>query len=160
MNVNLEDLGKNYKLRIDYAVGASLLDSWNLLASNQGFAKWFPQLTLEAKKNPQQLLFQEGDFREGMAILAYKKQEKIAYQWDSAVVTFTFKEVGETSHIFFEEVIPKDFGNDWTNAQKDMTGWLVQNETLLAILNGDTEIDVNLAREKWRTFVAEQVEVK
>ncbi|MGZ7226737.1 ATPase, partial [Streptococcus pyogenes] len=64
MNVNLEDLGKNYKLRIDYAVGASLLDSWNLLASNQGFAKWFPQLTLEAKKNPQQLLFQEGDFRE------------------------------------------------------------------------------------------------
>ena len=153
MKVQLISLEKDYHLSIAYAVKADLAESWDLIASNAGFAKWFPQLRIEGDK----LIFEMEDFREEMEILAYQENQVIAYDWDGAKVSFQFENRDQGSYIHFEEVIPKDFGNEFSNAAKDMTGWLVQNEFLSALLNGQEEPDRAALRAKWSDFVEEHL---
>lgn len=70
-----------------------------------------------------------------MVLLDYRENQKIAYTWDSAIVSFTLSQLENRTLISFEERIPEDFGNEFANAQKDMTGWLVQNECIQALLH-------------------------
>ncbi len=153
MNVQLISLEKDYHLSIAYPVKADLAESWDLIASNAGFAKWFPQLRIEGDK----LIFEMEDFREEMELLTYQEEQVIAYDWDGARVSFQFENRDQGSYIHFEELIPKDFGNEFSNAAKDMTGWLVQNEFLSELLNGQEEPDRAALRAKWSTFVEEHL---
>ena len=153
MKVQLISLEKDYHLSIGYQVKADLAESWDLIASNAGFAKWFPQLRIEEDK----LIFEMDDFREEMELLAYQENQVIAYDWDGAKVSFQFENRDQGSYIHFEEVIPKDFGNEFSNAAKDMTGWLVQNEFLSELLNGQEEPDRAALRAKWSDFVEEHL---
>ena len=153
MKVQLNSLEKDYHLSIGYLVKADLAESWDLIASNAGFAKWFPQLRIEGDK----LIFEMEDFREEMDLLAYQENQVIAYDWDGAKVSFHFENRDQGSYIRFEELIPKDFGNEFSNAAKDMTGWLVQNEFLSALLNGQEEPDRAALRAKWSDFVEEHL---
>ena len=153
MKVQLNSLEKDYHLSIAYPVKADLAESWDLIASNAGFAKWFPQLRIEGDK----LIFEMEDFREEMDLLAYQENQVIAYDWDGARVSFQFENRDQGSYIHFEELIPKDFGNEFSNAAKDMTGWLVQNEFLSALLNGQEEPDRAALRAKWSDFVEEHL---
>ena len=153
MKVQLISLEKDYHLSIAYAVKADLAESWDLIASNAGFAKWFPQLRIEGDK----LIFEMEDFREEMDLLTYQEKQVIAYDWDGAKVSFHFEERDQGTDIRFEELIPKDFGNEFSNAQKDMTGWLVQNEFLSALLNGQEEPDRAVLLAKWSDFVEEHL---
>ena len=153
MNVQLISLEKDYHLSIGYQIKADLAESWYLIASNAGFAKWFPQLRIEEDK----LIFEMEDFREEMELLVYQENQVIAYDWDGAKVSFHFVERDQGTDIRFEELIPKDFGNEFSNAAKDMTGWLVQNEFLSALLNGQEEPDRAALRAKWSDFVEEHL---
>ena len=153
MKVQLISLEKDYHLSIAYPVKADLAESWDLIASNAGFAKWFPQLRIEGDK----LIFEMEDFQEEMDLLAYQENQVITYDWDGAKVSFQFENRDQGSYIRFEELIPKDFGNEFSNAAKDMTGWLVQNEFLSALLNGQEEPDHTVLRAKWSTFVEEHL---
>lgn len=153
MKVQLISLEKDYHLSNAYAVKADLAESWDLIASNAGFTKWFPQLRIEEDK----LVFEMEDFREEMELLAYQENQVIAYDWDGARVSFQFENRDQGSYIHFEELIPKDFGNEFSNAAKDMTGWLVQNEFLSALLNGQEEPDRAALRAKWSDFVEEHL---
>ncbi|HFI0796347.1 TPA: hypothetical protein ACGO6M_001991 [Streptococcus suis] len=76
-----------------YNVSSSLEQAWNLLATDRGFARWFPQLRVEGDK----LVFEMEDFRETMDLLTYQLQEKIAYTWDTAKVSFSLSQRGERS---------------------------------------------------------------
>ena len=151
MKICLKTLEKDYHLSIAYTVKADLAESWLLIASDAGFAKWFPQLRIEGDK----LIFEMEDFREEMDLLAYQENQVIAYDWDGAKVSFHFENRDQGSYIRFEELIPKDFGNEFSNAAKDMTGWLVQNEFLSALLNGQDVPDRAALRAKWSDFVEE-----
>ena len=153
MKVQLISLEKDYHLSIGYQVKADLAESWDLIASNAGFTKWFPQLWIEGDK----LIFEMDDFREEMEFLAYQENQVITYDWDGARVSFQFENRDQGSYIHFEEVIPKDFGNEFSNAAKDMTGWLVQNEFLSERLNGQEEPDRAALRAKWSDFVEEHL---
>ncbi len=115
-----------YKLEISYKVSSKLEEVWNLLATDSGFARWFLQLRVEGDK----LVFEMEDFRETMDLLAYLPQERIAYTWDTATISFSLSQQEQGTLIIFEEEIPVDFGNDYADAQKDMTGWLVENECI------------------------------
>lgn len=132
MKISVKKEAGHYLLSICYSVSASLTEAWDLLATDSGFARWFPQLRVEGDK----LIFELEDFRETMDLLEYRKNEKIAYRWDSATVSFTLSQLENQTLITFEERIPEDFGNEFANAQKDMTGWLVQNECIKKILGG------------------------
>lgn len=153
MKICFKSLEKDYHLSIAYTVKADLAESWDLIASNAGFAKWFPQLRIEEDK----LIFEMEDFREEMELLVYQENQVIAYDWDGAKVSFHFENRDQGSYIHFEEVVPKDFGNEFSNAAKDMTGWLVQNEFLSALLNGQEEPDRAALRAKWSDFVEEHL---
>lgn len=142
-----------YKLEISYKVSSKLEEVWNLLATDSGFACWFPQLRVEGDK----LIFEMEDFRETMDLLAYQPQEKIAYTWDTATVSFSLSQQEQGTQILFEEEIPVDFGNDYADAQKDMTGWLVQNECIQLLLQGQDLPDHLPLQEKWAAFLEEEL---
>lgn len=142
-----------YKLEISYKVSSNLEEVWNLLATDSGFARWFPQLRVEGDK----LVFEMEDFRETMDLLAYQPQEKIAYTWDTAKVSFSLSQQEQRTQILFEEEIPVDFGNDYADAQKDMTGWLVQNECIQLLLQGQDLPDHLPLQEKWAAFLEEEL---
>ncbi|WP_105145434.1 SRPBCC domain-containing protein [Streptococcus suis] len=142
-----------YKLEISYKVSSKLEEVWNLLATDSGFACWFPQLRVEGDK----LIFEMEDFRETMDLLAYQPQEKIAYTWDTATVSFSLSQQEQGTLIIFEEEIPVDFGNEYADAQKDMTGWLIQNECIQLLLQGQDLPDHLPLQEKWAAFLEEEL---
>ncbi|NQN66703.1 ATPase [Streptococcus suis] len=154
MKISVKKEAGHYLLSICYSVSASLVEAWNLLATNSGFVRWFPQLRVEGDK----LIFEMEDFRENMDLLEYRKNEKIAYRWDSATVSFTLSQLENQTLITFEERIPEDFGNEFANAQKDMTGWLVQNECIKKVLEGQNLPVRQPLQEKWRTFLELELE--
>ncbi|CYU56182.1 ATPase [Streptococcus suis] len=154
MKISVKKEAGHYLLSICYSVSASFAESWDLLATDSGFARWFPQLRVEGDK----LIFEMEDFRETMDLLEYRKNEKIAYRWDSAIVSFTLSQLENQTLITFEERIPEDFGNEFANAQKDMTGWLVQNECIKKFLEGQEPPVRQPLQEKWRTFLELELE--
>lgn len=154
MKINVQKELDTYLLTISYIVPAGLAETWNLLATDSGFARWFPQLRVEGDK----LVFEMEGFREVMVLLAYRENQKIAYTWDSATVSFTLSQLENQTLITFEERIPEDFGNEFVNAQKDMTGWLVQNECIKKVLEGQEPPVRQPLQEKWRTFLELELE--
>lgn len=154
MKINVQKELDTYLLTISYIVPAGLAETWNLLATDSGFARWFPQLRVEGDK----LVFEMEGFREVMDLLEYRKNEKIAYRWDSATVSFTLSQLENQTLITFEERIPEDFGNEFANAQKDMTGWLVQNECIKKFLEGQEPPVRQPLQEKWKTFLELELE--
>ncbi|HEP1786467.1 TPA: ATPase [Streptococcus suis] len=155
MKISVKKEAGHYLLSICYTVPANLAEAWDLLATNSGFVRWFPQLRVEGDK----LIFEMEDFREVMDLLEYRKNEKIAYRWDSATVSFTLSQLENQTLITFEERIPEDFGNEFANAQKDMTGWLVQNECIKKVLGGQEPPVRQPLQEKWKTFLELELEV-
>ncbi|HEM6241560.1 TPA: SRPBCC domain-containing protein [Streptococcus suis] len=154
MKISVKKEAGHYLLSICYTVPANLAEAWDLLATNSGFVRWFPQLRVEGDK----LIFEMEDFRETMDLLEYRKNEKIAYTWDSATVSFTLSQLENQTLITFEERIPGDFGNEFANAQKDMTGWLVQNECIKKFLEGQEPPVRQPLQEKWKTFLELELE--
>ncbi|MGO0055333.1 SRPBCC domain-containing protein [Streptococcus suis] len=154
MKISVKKEAGHYLLSICYSVSASLTEAWDLLATDSGFARWFPQLRVEGDK----LVFEMEDFRETMDLLEYRKNERIAYRWDSATVSFTLSQLENQTLITFEERIPEDFDNEFANAQKDMTGWLVQNECIKKFLEGQEPPVRQPLQEKWKTFLDLELE--
>ncbi|CYU99192.1 SRPBCC family protein [Streptococcus suis] len=154
MKISVKKEAGHYLLSICYTVPANLVEAWDLLATDSGFARWFPQLRVEGDK----LIFEMEGFREVMDLLEYRKNEKIAYRWDSATVSFTLSQLENQTLITFEERIPEDFGNEFANAQKDMTGWLVQNECIKKVLEGQEPPVYQPLQEKWKTFLELELE--
>lgn len=153
MKFSIKTQERHYVLQISYQTSVSLAEAWTLLATDAGFAKWFPELHIEGQK----LVFEMEDFREEMDLLAYREPHEIAYTWDTAQVGFVLTEQDGGSHIAFEEIIPKDFGNEFATAEKDMTGWLVQHECIKALLEGLELPERKSLQEKWSLFVQEQI---
>lgn len=153
MEITITKRENIYKMNLSYNVSSSLEQVWNLLATDSGFARWFPQLRVEGDK----LVFEMEDFRETMDLLTYQPQEKIAYTWDAAKVSFSLSQQEQGTQILFEEEIPVDFGNDYADAQKDMTGWLVQNDCIQLLLQGQEVPDHLPLQEKWATVLEEEL---
>lgn len=155
MKIAVKKEVEKYLLSICYSVPANLAEAWDLLATDSGFARWFPQLRVEGDK----LLFEMEDFRETMDLLAYQPQEKIAYTWDTAKVSFSLSQQEQGTLIVFEEEIPVDFGNDYADAKKDMTGWLVQNECIKNLLEGHDLPAGQPLQEKWLAFLEKELKL-
>lgn len=153
MKINIQKELDTYLLTISYIVPAGLAETWNLLATDSGFARWFPQLRVEGDK----LVFEMEGFCEVMVLLDYRENQKIAYTWDSATASFTLSQLENQALITFEERIPEDFGNEFANAQKDMAGWLVQNECIQVLLHLEGLPERKNLQEKWTLFLEEQL---
>ncbi|HFR3976100.1 TPA: SRPBCC domain-containing protein [Streptococcus suis] len=153
MEITITKRENIYKMNLSYNVSSSLEQVWNLLATNSGFARWFPQLRVVGDK----LVFEMEDFRETMDLLTYQLQEKIAYTWDTAKISFSLSQQEQGTLIVFEEEIPVDFGNEYADAQKDIAGWLVQNECIQLLLQGQDLPDHLPLQEKWSAILEEEL---
>lgn len=142
-----------YKLTVSYLVPSTVNQVWELLATDSGFARWFPQLKLDTNK----LIFELENFRETMDLLVYQPHEEIAFSWDTARVSFSLTRHEQGTQIFFVEEIPVDFGNEYADAQKDMAGWLVQNESIQLLLQGQDLPDHLPLQKKWAAFLEEEL---
>ncbi|HFU4059042.1 TPA: ATPase [Streptococcus suis] len=126
-----------------------------MLATDSGFARWFPQLRVEGDK----LVFEMEDFHETMDLLDYQPYEEIAFSWDTASVSFSLNRQEQETQIIFEEEIPVDFGNEFADAKKDMTGWLVQNECIKNLLEGQDLPARQPLQEKWSAFLEKELKL-
>lgn len=142
-----------YKLTVSYLVPSTVNQVWELLATDSGFARWFPQLKLDNNK----LIFEMENFRETMDLLVYQPHEEIAFNWDTARVSFSLNRQEKETLIVFEEEIPVDFGNEFADAKKDMTGWLVQNECIKNLLEGQDLPARQPLQEKWSAFLEKEL---
>ncbi|HFI0043338.1 TPA: ATPase [Streptococcus suis] len=142
-----------YKLTVSYLVPSTVGQVWELLATDSGFAKWFPQLKLDTNK----LIFEMDNFRETMDLLVYQPHEEIAFNWDTARVSFSLNRQEKETQIFFVEEIPVNFGNEFADVKKDMTGWLVQNECIKSLLEGQDLPARQPLQEKWSAFLEKEL---
>lgn len=149
MEIKLSKEEGYYRLEIDYWVGVSLETAWGLIATNEGLTQWFPELHFEGNR----LVFELDDFREEMEVLTYSLLSQVAYQWDKAQVSFKLLQEEAGCHLYFEEVIPQDFGNEFVDAGKDMIGWLVQNEVIKFLLEGEVIPSRDHLQSKWSKFL-------
>ncbi|MGQ7359122.1 ATPase [Streptococcus suis] len=142
-----------YKLTVSYLVPSTVNQVWELLATDSGFARWFPQLKLDNNK----LIFEMENFRETMDLLVYQPHEEIAFNWDTAKISFTLSQEGQVTQIVFEEEIPVNFGNEFADVKKDLTGWLVQNECIKKLLEGQDLPARQPLQEKWSAFLEKEL---
>lgn len=134
MDIIIREQDENYVVNIRYEVKERIGEVFELIATDGGFAKWFPELRIEVIDGKKILVFEMADFREEMKIISYNRNQEISYEWDSARIKFELSDMGSSTRIEFEEVIPKSFSNEYSNAAKDMAGWYVQNSCILELL--------------------------
>ncbi|HEM3717058.1 TPA: ATPase [Streptococcus suis] len=144
-----------YKLTVSYLVPSTVNQVWELLATDSGFARWFPQLKLDNNK----LIFEMDNFRETMDLLVYQPHEEIAFNWDTARVSFSLNRQEKETQIFFVEEIPVNFGNEFADAKKDMTGWLMQNECIKNLLESQDLPARQPLQEKWSAFLEKKLKL-
>ncbi|HEM3683705.1 TPA: ATPase [Streptococcus suis] len=154
MRVDLIKADTLYKLTVSYLVPSTVNQVWELLATDSGFVRLFPQLRVEGDK----LVFEMEDFYETMDLLVYQPHEEIAYTWDTASVSFSLNRHEQGTQIVFEEKIPVNFGNEFADAKKDMTGWLMQNECIKNLLEGQDLPARQPLQEKWSAFLESKLE--
>lgn len=73
MKISVQKESEMYRLTISYTVQTSLVEAWDLLATDSGFARWFPQLNIVGNT----LVFETEGFREVMDLLEYRKKRKL-----------------------------------------------------------------------------------
>lgn len=144
MQINLIKEKNNFVLTVDIEPKAPAEKIWHYVATTAGYKHWFEELHIFPTEKI--IKFIMTDFEEEMHILKFEENKTISYSWDSAAVTF---EVSDKI-LTFTEIIPDNF----PNYARDMRGWLVQIDRLLAVINGE-EVP---SREKRRVFFEEILE--
>lgn len=101
-------------------INASIETVWNLVATTQGYATWFPEI--EIHHDDDEVHFISPEFDDIFQLIEYKHASLISYTWDSATVSFSLQHDAEGVLVLFEENLPTDF----ENMSRDITGWHVQ----------------------------------
>lgn len=148
MKSKIERLNGNYYLTIEYKYSVEEPFQW--FSTTEGFSKWFEELHIDNDK----LVFLMDDFREEMDILSFIENKSVSYQWDQAKITFTVK----SNSIYFEEVIPVDYKNEFADSKKDMTGWCIHQERLSYLMNEKEAPEIEDIFNKWEAWVEKEVE--
>lgn len=135
--------GTDWQLSWQLEGSLSTNETWNLIATTEGFAKWFPELQLMENLEVIRFYSEEPYFEEKMKLLTYQPTEKIKYEWANGTVTFEITEKDQQTQLTFIEFLPKEF----PHRINDMAGWLVKKEHLSDILNQrEVRIDINHAQ--------------
>lgn len=129
---------------------------FHLLATTDGIASWFPQLSLNKQEDEQYVQFDMGDGTfEKMQLLDYKTDEHISYEWAQGRVEFQLKELDGNTELILIETLPITF-----NAiPEDFTGWYVQvaNVKSVAETGAPSKLDrdeINTIKEDIRKVIA------
>ncbi|BFQ95741.1 hypothetical protein MMJ59_07380 [Enterococcus cecorum] len=114
-----------------------------MIATTEGFAKWFSELQLMDNLEAIRFYSEEPYFEEKMKLLTYQPTEKISYEWADGSLTFEIRENKQQTQLTFSETLPKEF----PHRINDMAGWLVKKVHLSDLLNQcEVRADINHTR--------------
>lgn len=145
--------GTDWQLSWQLEGSLSTNETWNLIATTEGFAKWFPELHLMENLEAIRFYSEEPYFEEKMKLLTYQPTEKIKYEWANGTVTFEITEKDQQTQLTFIEFLPKEF----PHRINDMAGWLVKKEHLSDILN-QREVRTDIDHEQFVDEVTQIVQ--
>lgn len=131
MEYQITKEGTDWQLFCQLEGSLSTNETWNLIATTEGFAKWFPELQLMENLEAIRFYSEEPYFEEKMKLLTYQPIEKIKYEWANGSVAFEITEKDQQTQLTFIESLPKEF----PHRINDMAGWLVKKEHLSDLLN-------------------------
>lgn len=135
--------GTDWQLSWHLEGSLSVDETWNLIATTEGFAKWFPELQLMENLEAIRFYSEGPYFEEKMKLLTYQPTEKISYEWANGSVAFEITEKDQQTQLTFIESLPKEF----PHRINDMAGWLVKKEHLSDLLNQrEVRTDINHAQ--------------
>lgn len=135
--------GTDWQLSWQLEGSLSTNETWNLIATTEGFAKWFPELQLMENLEAIRFYSAEPYIEEKMKLLTYQPTEKISYEWTEGLVTFELTVNEQQTQLTFIEILPKEF----PHRINDIAGWLVKKEHLSDLLNQrEVRIDINHAQ--------------
>lgn len=135
--------GTDWQLSWQLEGSLSVDETWNLIATTEGFAKWFSELQLMDNLEAIRFYSEEPYFEEKMKLLTYQPTEKISYEWADGSLTFEIRENKQQTQLTFSETLPKEF----PHRINDMAGWLVKKEHLSDLLNQcEVRADINHIR--------------
>lgn len=131
MEYQITKEGTDWQLSWQLEGSLSTNETWNLIATTEGFAKWFPELQLMENLEAIRFYSEEPYFEEKMKLLTYQPTEQIKYEWANGSVAFEITEKDQQTQLTFIESLPKEF----PHRINDMAGWLVKKEHLSDLLN-------------------------
>lgn len=135
--------GTDWQLSWQLKGSLSINETWNLIATTEGFAKRFPELQLMENLEAIRFYSAEPYIEEKMKLLIYQPTEKIKYEWAKGSIAFEITENEQQTQLNFIEILPKEF----SHRINDMAGWLVKKEHLSDLLNQrEVRIDINHAQ--------------
>ena len=135
--------GTDWQLFWQLEGSLSTNETWNLIATTEGFAKWFPELHLMENLEAIRFYSEEPYFEEKMKLLTYQPTEKISYEQANGSVTFEITENEQQTQLTFIESLAKEF----SHRNNDIAGWLVKKEHLSDLLNQrEVRTDINHTR--------------
>lgn len=135
--------GTDWQLSWQVEGSLSTNETWNLIATTEGFAKWFPELHLMENLEAIRFYSAEPYIEEKMKLLIYQPTEKIKYEWANGSVAFEITENEQQTQLTFIEILPKEF----SHRINDMAGWLVKKGHLSDLLNQcEVRADINHTR--------------
>ncbi|MBM7643684.1 hypothetical protein [Streptococcus loxodontisalivarius] len=149
MDIRLTQSSGNWQLDAVKILSASKEQIWDLLTTSQGLASWFPQLSW----TDQGWLFTMPERELVFSAIEKRDQEFLQIAWDQAVLTFELLENG----LRFKEVIPCDYQSDYSDAKKDMAGWLTQLEVIASLLSGQSMDSVADRVAYWETYLSKMM---
>ncbi|MBD8497967.1 SRPBCC family protein [Paenibacillus arenosi] len=113
----------------------SVEEVWSMLTENDKLAQWFPELRVDELRAGGFIKFDMGDGTfEEFAILELKTNSVLEYTWGEDRVRFELYPTPDGCELFLIETIHKM--TDHT--PKDLAGWHVCLDVILALLDGRT----------------------
>ncbi|MDM8182912.1 hypothetical protein QUV97_04455 [Enterococcus cecorum] len=101
--------GTDWQLSWQVEGSLSTNETWNLIATTEGFAKWFPELQLMDNLEVIRFYSAEPYIEEKMKLLTYQPTEKISYEWADGSLTFESEKINNRRNLLFQKLYLKNF---------------------------------------------------
>lgn len=135
-----ETLHVNYRLTIPKEVSKV----WQYLTETTKIQEWFKEIEVGSLQTEGYLIFKLPEQNIRMNILSFEPEKIIGFEWGTGSVQFELTNESVGTQLNFYEVLPKDFDHP----VRDITGWYLQLEGLLATIKGEeTSFDMNKFQE-------------
>lgn len=155
MFIHHEKIDNAIKMTIEMEVKSSIETVWDWLATNDGFAKWFPELRICDANTPstKHIQFVMDDFIEDLAVIHYHPIFEICYEWSQAKVCFTLEATATGTQVVFIEEMPSHFGSEAQDKYRDMAGWATHLERLEMSWNHEEVATIEALFPKWENYM-------
>jgi uncharacterized protein YndB with AHSA1/START domain len=147
MLANIEKVEKGYIARFERHLNHSIEQVWSMLTENEKLSQWFTELRVDELRKGGFYKFdmQDGTFEE-LAIIELKMNTLLEFMWSGKdTVRFELGQDSDGCRLVLIETI--ETLTDHT--PRDLAGWHVCLEVIIALLDGRT---TDFRKEEWKNW--------